>query len=94
VKSEICKKYHEENFHLYKTTYHISMVRREVLDIAHKAVGWSLIGLTAALSIDFGIRATRAYSKSKEVTQMQVMYPMSSYLHIFVTKQSDRASLA
>ncbi|KAJ3416876.1 hypothetical protein HDV05_008461 [Chytridiales sp. JEL 0842] len=33
----------------------------EVLDMAHKVAGWSLIGLTGILAVDFGFRATRSY---------------------------------
>ncbi|KAJ3240858.1 hypothetical protein HDU81_002711 [Chytriomyces hyalinus] len=37
----------------------------KIMDAAHKAVGYSLIGLTGLLALDFGVKAVRIVSKTK-----------------------------
>ncbi|KAJ3230055.1 hypothetical protein HDU78_008618 [Chytriomyces hyalinus] len=37
----------------------------KIMDAAHKAVGYGLIGLTGLLALDFGVKAVRIVSKAK-----------------------------
>ncbi|KAJ3110408.1 hypothetical protein HK100_003047, partial [Physocladia obscura] len=42
----------------------MSQASVKLMDMAHKTVGWTLIGLTGLLSIDFGMRAFRIVNKA------------------------------